>query len=72
MSHYNALICAIKYIIDTKYYFYRMKSEGNLNGPCELRYYSDADYAGDNYTKKNCDIICRSNEQGSHCMEFVN
>ena len=46
MSHYNSLLHAIKYVIDTKYYFYQMKPDGNINGPREIFGYSDADYAG--------------------------
>ena len=30
-----------------------MKPEGKLNGPLELRGYSDADYSGDNVTRKS-------------------
>ena len=30
-----------------------MKPDGNINGPWEIRGYSDADYAGDNDTKKS-------------------
>ena len=50
--HYKALLHAIKYPIDTKYYCYQMKPDGNINGPWELRGYSDADYTGDNDTRK--------------------
>ena len=52
MCHFKALMFAIKYEIDTKYYFYQMKPDVNLNGPWELCVYSDADYSGDNYTRK--------------------
>ena len=30
-----------------------MKLDGNINGPWELRVYSDADYTGDNNTWKS-------------------
>ena len=30
-----------------------MKPYGNINGPWALRGYSDADYAGDNYTRES-------------------
>ena len=30
-----------------------MKPDGNMNGPWELHGYSDADYTGDNYTRKS-------------------
>ena len=39
--------------MDTKDYFYLMKSYGNTNIPWELRGYSDADYAKDNDTQKS-------------------
>ena len=42
MSHYKALIHAIKYKIDTKDYCYWMKLGENINVPQELRGYSDA------------------------------
>ena len=36
MSHYKALLRAIKYVMDAKDYFYQMKPDGNINGPWEL------------------------------------
>ena len=33
MIHYKALLRAIKYIIDTKDYYYQVKPYGNINGP---------------------------------------
>ena len=30
MSHYKALLSEIKYVIDTKYYCYQMKQDGNI------------------------------------------
>ena len=53
MSHYNALLCAIKYVIYTKHDFYQIKLDGNTNVPWEPCSYSDADYAGDNDTQKS-------------------
>ena len=50
MSHHKALLHEIKYAIDTKEYLYHMKPDVKLNGPLELRGYSDSDYAGDNDT----------------------
>ena len=50
--NYKDIIREIKYIIDKKYYFYQTKPYGNINGPWELRSYSDADYAVDNVTRK--------------------
>ena len=47
MSHYKALLRAIKYVIYTEYYFYQTKPYINNNGPWELHGYSDTDYAGD-------------------------
>ena len=38
--HYKALLHAIKYIIDTKDYFYQMKPDRNINGLWEIRGYS--------------------------------
>ena len=52
MSHYKALIRAIKHFIGTQNYFYQMKPDRNINGPCELCSYSDMDYVGDNDTQK--------------------
>ena len=52
-SHCKALICAIKYVIDTKDYLCQMKPKVNLNGPWQLIGYSDTDYAGDNYTRES-------------------
>ena len=52
MNHYKALLSAIKYVIDTKYYCCRMKPDRNINGPWELCGYSDVDYAGYNDTRK--------------------
>ena len=34
MSHYKALLIAIKYVIDKKYYFYQIKPDGIINGSC--------------------------------------
>ena len=53
MIHYKALIREIKYVIDTKDYFYQMKPYININGPWELFDYSDAYYAVDNDTQKS-------------------
>ena len=53
MINYKALLHAIKYIVDTKYYFYQMKPDVNINGPWELCGNSYADYAGDNDTLKS-------------------
>ena len=50
--HYKVILCAIKYIIYTKYYCYHMKLEVNLNGPQELHIYSDTDHTLDNNTCK--------------------
>ena len=50
MSHYKYIQRAIKYIPDTKYYFFQMKSEGNINLPWEICGYSDVDYVGDDNT----------------------
>ena len=52
MSNYKTILRAIKYVLGTKYYFYQMKPEVNLNLQWELCVYSDADYSGDNYTRK--------------------
>ena len=52
MRHYKDLLRAIKYVIDTKYYLFQMKLDRNLNGPWELRGYSDIDYARDNDIQK--------------------
>ena len=52
-SHYKALTRAIKYVINTKYYFYQMKPDRNINVPWELCGYSDVDYEGDNNTQKS-------------------
>ena len=61
MIHYKALLHEIKYVIDTKYYFYQIKPGRNINGPWELSEYSDAEYAGDNESLENRDIIHCSN-----------
>ena len=50
MSHYKALIRAIKFVIDTKDYLYQMKLDRNTNVTWELCGYSDVDYVGYNYT----------------------
>ena len=50
--HHKDLLYVINIVIDTKGYCYRMKLEGNLNGPCELRGNSVVDYAGDNNNQK--------------------
>ena len=60
MSHCKALLCAIKYVTDTKDYFYLMKPDRNINGPCNISGYSDADYAGDNDTHKIVPLKLRS------------
>ena len=52
MRHYKALLYATKYKIDTKEYCYWMKLGENINGTQELCGYSDADYSGDNDTRK--------------------
>ena len=31
--HYKALLSAIKYVIDTNYYFYNIEPYRNINGP---------------------------------------
>ena len=56
MSHYKYLLRPIKYVIYTKYYFYHMKLDGNLNGPWDLLGYNDMDYAGDNDTQKSVTV----------------
>ena len=53
MSHYKALLCEIRYVIDTKHDFYQIKPGGDTNGLWESRSYSDADYAGDKDTQKS-------------------
>ena len=53
MIHHKALLHVIKYVIDTKGYWYQIKPDGNINLPWGLCSYSDADYAGDNYTWKS-------------------
>ena len=53
MIHYKALLNAIKYIIDTKYYCYQMKPDRNINVIWELHGYSDVDYEVDNETWKS-------------------
>ena len=50
--HYKDLLHEIKYVIDTKYDCSQMKPDRNINRPWELCGYSDADYAGDNSTRK--------------------
>ena len=52
-GHLKALLCEIKYVIDTNDYCCQMKPDGNMNGPRELRWYIDAYYAGDNETRKS-------------------
>ena len=52
MSYYNYFLRAIKYVIDIKYYFYQIQPYRNINGTWEPQGYSEADYAGDNYTGK--------------------
>ena len=52
MIHYKDLIFSIKYIIDTKDYYYQMKPEVNLNGSWKLCGYSDTECAGDKKTQK--------------------
>ena len=51
-SRYKALLREIKYVIDTKNDWCQIKPDGNINGPLELRGYSDAYYAGYNNTQK--------------------
>ena len=53
MIHYKHLLCAIKYLIYTKDYCYRVNLDGNINGPWEIHGYSDVDYAGDSDTRKS-------------------
>ena len=53
MSNHKALICTIKYAINTKYDSYQIKPYGNINGPWELRGYSDTDYTGCNDIQKS-------------------
>ena len=53
MIHYKSLLRATKYVIETKYYFWQMKTDRNINGPWELSVYSDADYTGDNDSRKS-------------------
>ena len=48
--HYKALLCEIMYVNETKYYFYEMKPDKNINWPWELCGYSETYYAGDNDT----------------------
>ena len=48
ISPYKALIHAINYVVNTKYYFCLMIPEANLNGPCKICGYTDVDYAGAN------------------------
>ena len=52
MSHYKSLLREIYYLINTKYYFYQIKPEGNPNISWDIRAYSDADYAEDNNIHK--------------------
>ena len=53
MSHFNALMREIKYVIDTKHYCHQMKPDLNLNGPWEISGYSDAYYAVNKNTWKS-------------------
>ena len=53
MSHFKSLLREINNVIDTKYYCCNMKPDGNINGPWELRGYSDMDYIGDEDTWKS-------------------
>ena len=46
-------MCEIMYVIDKKYYWCQVKTDGKLNVSWELCCYSDADYAGDNDTQKS-------------------
>ena len=41
MSHYKAILCSMKYVVDTKWLCYQIKPDKNLNGPWEIRGYSD-------------------------------
>ena len=56
MSHFNGILHATKYAINTKYYFYDTKQDVNLNEPRELYGYSDADFVGDNDTQKTMTV----------------
>ena len=53
MRHYKDILLAIKYVIYTKDYCYKIKLDKNTNEPWELHGYSDVDYARDNKTKKS-------------------
>ena len=48
MTHYKVIPITIKCSIDTKYYLYQMKPDGNLSGTLNLHAYSDADCVRDN------------------------
>ena len=60
MSQYKALLRVIKYLLDTKYYSYQMKS-GRNNRPWRKRGYSDTNYLGDIDTSENRGSINCSN-----------
>ena len=53
MIHYKSLIHAINDVIETKDYCYQMKPHRNINGPCQIKSYSNTDYAEDNNTQKS-------------------
>ena len=53
MIQYKDLIRETKYFIYKKYFLYYMKPDRNINGPQEPLGYSEANYAGDNETKKS-------------------
>ena len=60
MSHYKSFLREIEYVINTKYYFYQIKLEGNLNTSWDIRAYSDTNYVEDNNIHKimtGCIII---------------
>ena len=52
MSHYKALLRAIKYAIETKYYCFQIKPDGNINVTWKLHGYREAGYVGDNDNRK--------------------
>ena len=55
-SYYKDLLHAIKYVIYTIDYWYRMKPDENLNVQWELHGYSDADYSEDNDNHKRVKV----------------
>ena len=52
ISHYKAILNAINYLIDTKYYCYQIKLDKNINRPWEICGYSDGECARDEKTHK--------------------